>query len=177
MCRKTSVWIFLVRNWQNLTWEDLTKKGILKRETESLLIAAQNNAIKTNYNKVKINNMQLNSECRLCGNKNIIINLIISKLVEKEIKTTYDWVRKVIHWELGKKLKFEHTYKWYLHKPESVQVNEMQKILGDFEIQMVLINKIKKTSHLVDFAILVHHRVKIKKNESPCSYVESWKKL
>ena len=29
-----------------------------------------------------------------------------------------------IHWELFKKLKFEHFNKWYMQKPESVQVNE-----------------------------------------------------
>ena len=34
------------------------RKGDLKRETESLLILAQNNAIRTNYIKVKIDNMQ-----------------------------------------------------------------------------------------------------------------------
>ena len=33
-------------------------------------------------------------------------------------------------------LKFDHTTKWYKHKPESVQENEMHKILLDFEIQM-----------------------------------------
>ena len=32
-------------------------KGNLKRETESLLIAAQNDATKTNYNKAEIDNM------------------------------------------------------------------------------------------------------------------------
>ena len=39
-----------------------------KRETESLLIAAQNNAIKTNYVKVKIDKTQQNLKCILCAN-------------------------------------------------------------------------------------------------------------
>ena len=43
---------------------------------------------------------------------------------------------KGIHWELCKKLKVEHTPKLYMHKPESVRVNEMHKVLWDFEIQM-----------------------------------------
>ena len=42
---------------------------------------------------------------------------------------------KVIHWELCKKFKFDHTAKWYKHKPESVLVNEMHKIIWGFEIQ------------------------------------------
>ena len=39
----------------------------------------------------------------------------------------------MIHWELCKTLKFDHTTKWYRHKPESVQDNETWKIFCDFE--------------------------------------------
>ena len=53
----------------------------------------------------------------------------------KEYKTTHDWVGKVIHWELYKKLKFDHTDEWYTHNPESVQENDTHKLLWDFEIQ------------------------------------------
>ena len=58
-----------------------------------------------------------------------------SKLMQKAYKTRYDWVEKVIHWELCKKFKFEHTNKWYMHNPKSVLENEMLKLLWDFEIQ------------------------------------------
>ena len=44
--------------------------------------------------------------------------------------------KKVINWELYKRLKFDHTDKWYRHKAEPVQENEMQKILWSFKIQM-----------------------------------------
>ena len=37
---------------------ELTKKGIQREETEFLLTAVQNNTIRTNYIKAKINNMQ-----------------------------------------------------------------------------------------------------------------------
>ena len=40
-----------------------------------------------------------------------------------------DWVGKVIHWELCKKLKFENSTKWYMHNPESVLENEMHTVL------------------------------------------------
>ena len=46
------------------TW---LRKGNLKRDTESLLKAAQNNAIWTNYIKVRIDKTQQNSKCRLYG--------------------------------------------------------------------------------------------------------------
>ena len=61
----------------------------------------------------------------------------------------------VIHWELCKKLRFNHTTKWYIHKPEYILEDETHKILWDFEIQtdhqvlarwldQVIINKEKK---------------------------------
>ena len=32
----------------------------------------------------------------------------------QEYKARQDWVGKVIHWEMCKKFKFDHTNKWYL---------------------------------------------------------------
>ena len=40
--------------------------------------------------------------------------------MQKEYKTRHEWVGKVIHWELCKKSKFDHTNKWYVHNTESV---------------------------------------------------------
>ena len=48
----------------------LLRKGNLKRETELLLIAAQNNVTMTNCIKAEIDNTQQNCKCRLCGDKN-----------------------------------------------------------------------------------------------------------
>ena len=61
-----------------MTWTYL-KKGNFKRETESLLIAAQNNALRTNYVKAIIDKMQKNSKSRLCGNRDEMIDHRISK--------------------------------------------------------------------------------------------------
>ena len=59
------------------TWTWL-RKGNLKREIESLLIAALNNAIRTNHIKVRIDKTQQNSKCRLCGNRDKTIIPIIN---------------------------------------------------------------------------------------------------
>ena len=93
------------------TWTWL-RKGNLKRETESLLIAAQDNAIRTNHMKARIDKTQQNSKCRLCGDRDKTINHIISdcrKLAQKEYKARHDWVGKVIHWEMCKKFEFDHS--------------------------------------------------------------------
>ena len=82
------------------------------RETESLLIAAQNNAIRINQIKARIDKTQQNSKCRLCGDRDETINHIISECskLAQEYKTRHNWVGKAIHWKMCKKLKFDHTY-------------------------------------------------------------------
>ena len=59
------------------------------------------------------------------------------KLAQNEQKNRHNWMGKLIHLELCKKLKFHQTNKWYLNKPESVLKNEMYKILWDYEIRKI----------------------------------------
>ena len=101
-----------------------------------------------------------------------------SKLAKNEYKTRHEWMDKVIHCELFKKLKFPHTNKWYMHNPESVVGNETHEILWDFERQtdhlisasrpdVVIVNK-KKKEVLLNIEIChppADHRVKIKENK------------
>ena len=62
-------------------------------------------------------NTHQNSKCRLCGDRDETFNHIISecsKLAQKEYKTRHDCVGKLIHWEMCKKFRFDHTNKWYM---------------------------------------------------------------
>ena len=123
----------------------------------------------------------------LCGDRDENINHIISeysKLAQKEYKTRHDWVGQVIHWELCKKFKFDHTNKWYMHNPEPVQENDTDKLLWDFDIhtdhlilarrpEFIIINndkkkkkkKKKRICKIVDFAVPADHRIKLKECE------------
>ena len=119
------------------TWTWL-RKGNFKRETESLLMVAQNSTIRTNHIKARIDKTQQNSKCKLCGDRDETINHIISecsKLAQKEYKARHDWVGKVIHLEMCKEFKFDHADKWYLHNKAPVLENDMHKLLWDFDIQ------------------------------------------
>ena len=75
-----------------------------------------------------------------------------------------------------------------MHNPESVLENEAHKLHWDFEIQtdylisvrqldLIIINKKKRTCLIVYFAILVDHRVKLKENEKKDKYLDSVKEL
>ena len=82
---------------------------------------------------------QQNSKCGLCGDWDETINHIISecsKLAQKEYNTWHEWVGKVIHWEMRKKFKFDHTNKWYRHNPAPVLENDTHKLLWDFDIHI-----------------------------------------
>ena len=117
-----------------LTW---LRKGHLKKETESLLIATQNNVTRTNNIQAKIDKPQQNSKYRLCGDRDETINYIISKFcksVQKEYESRLNWMGKVIHRELYKKFEIDHTNKRYMHKAESLLENEMHTLSWDFEI-------------------------------------------
>ena len=114
------------------------RKENFKRETESLRIAAQDSAIRTNHIKARIDKTKQNSKCRLCSDRDETIGHIISecsKLAQRKYKARYDWVGKVIHWEMCKTVKFDHTNKWYMYNPAPVLENATHKLLWDFNIQ------------------------------------------
>ena len=172
------------------TWTWL-RKGNFKRETESLLIAAQDSAIRTNHIKARIDKTQQNSKCRLCGDRDETINHIISecsKLAQREYKARHDWFGEVIHWEMCKKFKFHHTNKWYMHNPAPVLENDSHKLLWDFDIQtdhlfparrpdLIIINKKKRTCKIVDFALRADHRIKLKECEKKDKYLDLAREL
>ena len=119
------------------TWTWLSKWN-LKKKTESLLITAQNNAIRTNHIKASIDKTQQNNRCRLYGDRDKTVNHIIraySKLAQKAYKARQDWVGRMIHWEMCKILKLDRMNKWYMHNPESVLENDAHKLLWDFDMQ------------------------------------------
>ena len=54
----------------------------------------------------------------------------------EEYKTRHDWVGKVIHCEICKKFKFDHTNKWYMPNRPAILENDTNKLQWDFDIQM-----------------------------------------
>ena len=124
-----------VRSDQCWAW---LQNADLKRETQSLIVATQNQSIRTKLVKAKIDKSQGNSLCRVCRKVNESIDHIVSgcsKLAQKEYKRRPDNLGKIVHWKLARMCYFEGGYKWYEHEPESVLENEDYKILRDFSIQ------------------------------------------
>ena len=120
-----------VRSDQCWAW---LQNGDLDRETESLILAAQNQSIRTNLAKARIDKGQGDSLCRMCRKIDESIDHIVSgcsMLAWNEYKRSHDNLGKIVHWKLDGKSNFEPGDKWYEHESESVLENENYKILWD----------------------------------------------
>ena len=172
------------------TWTWL-RKGNFKRETESLLIAEQNNAIRTNHIKTKIDKTQQNSQCMLCGNRDETTNHIISecsKLAQKEYKTRPDWVGKVIHWEMCdiwiwpyQQMVYAqpsiYPRKWHTQTPMGLWHTHGSPNLGQ-KTRPYNNQQKKRTCKIVNFAVPADHRIKLKECEkkiSTSTLLGNWK--
>ena len=110
--------------------------------------------------------MQQNSKCRLRGDREETINHIISecsRLAQKEYKARHDWVGKVIHGEMCRKLKFDHANKWYMHNPAPVLENDTHKLLWDYDIQTVHLISARRPD-----LIIINKKKKRKENLQNC---------
>ena len=168
------------------SWQWL-KRGTLKRQTESLIIAAQDQALRTNYRKAKIEHTTNIATCRLCKEKDETVSHLTSecsKIAQTEYKHRHDKVATAVHWSISKQYELPHSEKWYDHRAEPVMENAKVKLLWDFNIQtdkviearrpdLVLVNKETKECQIIDIAIPGDARVTRKEDEK----VEKYKEL
>ena len=166
-----------VRSDQCWAW---LQNGDLKRETESLIVAAQNQSIKTNLVKAKIDKSQGDSLCRMCRKVDESIDHIVSgcsKLAQKECKRRHDNLGKIVHQRLARKCNFEAGDKLYEHDLASVLENEDYKILWDFSIQtdhvieswrpdLVVVDKKERICKIIDFAVRGDNRIEEKEKDT-----------
>ena len=115
------------------------RDGNLKRETESLIIATQEQAIRINLIKAKVDKTQTESKCSMCGKVDESINHVLnecSKLAQNEYKRRQDWTGKRGHWNVSKVFGFKVKEEWYEHEPEAVKANDEYRILWDFSVEI-----------------------------------------
>ena len=161
------------------TWAWL-RKGDLKKETEGMIMAAQDQALRTRYIRKEIDKEDISSKCRLCDEREETIAHIVSEckmLAQKQYKLwRHDRVARIIHWDLCKKWKLEHADKWYDHEPSTVIENEEVKVLWDMKIQtdakiehskpdIVVFEKRSRKCLLVDVACPFDTRIAEKERE------------
>lgn len=156
----------------------------LKPETESLLVAAQDQAISTNLIKASIHKTTSDKKCRLCEHPTESIQHIISScpvLAKTDYIKRHNKVAGHIHWKLCKKFEIETTEKWYEHQPQNVTENPMVKLLWDTGVNtdrtinanrpdIIFIQKKEKLCMMIDVSIPNDTNVRKKETEKITKY-------
>ena len=120
------------------TW-NWHRSSDMKAQTEALICAAQEQALRTYYVKHHIDRTVVSPLCRICGEKEESVCHIVSEcktLTQKEYKRRHDIVTSIIHWKLCELHQLEGKVKWYSHVPEGVVENDEVKLLWDMAIQL-----------------------------------------
>ena len=151
---------------KDLSWNWLVQSD-LKVQTEATICSAQEQALRTNYTKNKIDKTSENPLCRMCGERGETVQHIIcecKKLAQREYKRRHDTVAKLVHWKLCEKHNLERKEKWYEHCPEGVVEDDDVKLIWDINIQcdnviearrpdLILVDKKAKSYVIIGVAI------------------------
>ena len=145
-------------------------KGDLKAETESEIVAVQDQAIKTKYYATKIINTETDSKSRLCQQFDETIDHIIlafSILAKEQYIKRHDRVCAQLHFNICKETGVQVDKKhWYEHVPKSVETGQEGNvtILWNQQVQtdraipnnkrdIIICDNGKRTCMLIDVAI------------------------
>ena len=87
----------LVDERESVAW---LEDGYMKKETESLLMAAQEQSLRTRKVMRDIDHRNIDPKCRLCGEKDETVEHLVSacsKLAQIQYKQRHDKVASIIH--------------------------------------------------------------------------------
>ena len=163
-----------------------------------MITAAQDQALRTNAIKAKVEKQNLSPLCRKKQEKKqekqeSMGHLVgeCSKLAQTEYKHRHDNVARMIQWNIAHSYGLDGAskwYKWYEHKPEGVIENDHVKLHWDFNIQtstyiqarrpeVVVVDRDKKTCNIIDIAVpgdVGMSRKKRRKLKSTNTLEERW---
>ena len=153
-------------------------------QTEATICTAQEQALRTNYTKNKIDKTSENPLLRMCGERGETVLHIIcecKKIPQPEYKRTHDTVAKLVHWKLCEKHNLERKEKWYEHCPEGVVEDDGVKLIWDINIQcdnvmkarrpdLILVDKKAKSCVIIDIAVPGNCRIREKEIEKVEKY-------
>ena len=164
---------------QALSWKWLNSAE-LKPETEGFIMAAQDQALNTNYYKKKILGSDTDGKCRICHICDETVAHLISGcpvLAPTDYTWRHDKIGKYIHLQLFKHFKIgTQTDKWYEHQPPNVVDNETVTILGNIPVitdreiknnrpDIIIKHKLEKTCLFIDFTVPFDKNVLRKEQE------------
>ena len=173
-----------VRSEESWMW---LQRGTLKRETESLITAAQEQALPESKDRERWDI----TLCPMCKQADETVSHIVSecgKMAQSEYKGRHDKVATAVHWGLAKKHGLEHSEQWYQQRAEKVSENDKIKLFWDFNVftdrviearrpDIIVLNKETKECLIVDIAVPGDTRVNTKEDEKIEEYRELCREL
>ena len=82
-------------------------KSYLKKETEGLIFAAQEQTLRTNWIRKNVDGQEISEKCKMCGERDESVTHLIAeckKLAQKEYKQRHENIAKIAQLELCQKL-------------------------------------------------------------------------
>lgn len=158
--------------------------GRVKGETEALISAAQDQALRTKYHEVKILKTGQDSKCRICKIHDETIYHVASgcpELAKNEYVKRHNQICAYIHWELCRDNKFKTPKRWYQHVPSSVEDSQSVTIIYDEQVHtdrtisanrpdIIVKNKLTRTCTIIDVAVPMDDHVDRKEAEKMLKY-------
>ena len=150
-----------------LSWKWLVQSDV-KVQTEARICAAQEQALRTNYIKNKIDKILENPLCRMCGERGETMQHIIcecKKLEQREYKRRHNTVAKLVHWKLCEKYNLERKEKWYWDI--NIQCDDVMEARRP---DLILVDKKEKSCVIIDVAVPGDCRIRQKEIEKVEKY-------
>lgn len=158
--------------------------GRIKGETEALITAAQDQALRTKNYEKNILKINTDGKCRICKEKEETIDHIItacSILAACQYIERHDQICKLVHFEICKGLKINTTEKWYNHTPNPVTTTGPITIIYNQPIHtdrtipankpdIILKDHQNKKCLIIDVAVPADHNVDRKEAEKILKY-------
>ena len=105
----------------------------LKGEMESLIIAAEGQALNTHYHQRNIMKEPTDCKCRVCCKAEEHVKHIVAgyaTLAPSEYTSRLNKMTGYIHWTVGKHMGLQVTDKYYEHVPERVIIFRYRYYVG-----------------------------------------------
>ena len=115
----------------------MVEKCRLKSETEDLIVAAQDQVLKTKYMQAKIIKNG-RSKCRICGRFQEAVDHISGcpELAKTEYIHRHNKVAAYVHWNICRNFDINIPDKWFEHQPQPVIEHQKATILWDLPVHI-----------------------------------------